>query len=105
VTPATWEGFLAIRKARRAPLTVGALDGIRAEAGKAGVTLEAALLEAASRGWQSFRSDWVQPQPGGNGKAPLKFSKPATHMPNMPLGTAACACSECVAYRNKRGVM
>ena len=105
VTPATWEGFLAIRKARRAPLTVGALDGIRAEAAKANVTLEAALLEAASRGWQSFRSDWVQPQPGGGGKAPLKFSKPATHMPNMPLGTAACACNECVAYRNKRGVM
>jgi len=105
VSPATWEGFVAIRKARRAPLTVGALDGIRAEAAKANVTLEAALLEAASRGWQSFRSDWVQSQPSAGGKAPIKFSKPASHMPNMPLGTAACACSECIAYRNKRGVM
>jgi len=51
--------FLAIRKAKRAPLTETALKGINKEAEKAGWTLNEALSECLARGWQSFKADWV----------------------------------------------
>lgn len=50
--------FLAIRKAKRAPLTATALDGIKREAGKAGITLEDALRVCVERGWQSYKAEW-----------------------------------------------
>lgn len=50
--------FLAIRKAKRAPLTATALDGIKREAGKAGITLEDALRVCVERGWQAFKAEW-----------------------------------------------
>lgn len=52
--------FLAIRKAKRAPLTATALDGIKREAGKAGITLEDALRVCVERGWQAFKAEWHQ---------------------------------------------
>jgi hypothetical protein len=55
----TWADFLDLRKRKRAPLTETALDGIIREAGKAGWTLEAALAETVTRGWQSFKADFV----------------------------------------------
>lgn len=57
--------FLAIRKAKRAPLTATALDGIKREAGKAGITLEDALRVCVERGWQAFKAEWHQ---GDRGK-------------------------------------
>lgn len=57
--------FLAIRKAKRAPLTTTALDGIKREAGKAGITLEDALRVCVERGWQAFKAEWHQ---GDRGK-------------------------------------
>lgn len=50
--------FLAIRKAKRAPLTATALDGIKREAGKAGITLEDALRVCVERGWQGYKAEW-----------------------------------------------
>lgn len=55
----TWTDFLKLRKAKRAPLTETALDGIRVEADKAGYTLEQALSTCCLRGWQGFEADWV----------------------------------------------
>lgn len=55
--------FLAVRKAKRAPLTTTALDGIKREAEKAGISLAAALATCAVRGWQSFKSEWHTGQP------------------------------------------
>lgn len=51
--------FLQIRKRKRAPLTPLALDGIRREAGRADITLDAALRKCVERGWQSFEAGWV----------------------------------------------
>jgi hypothetical protein len=51
--------FLAIRKAKKAPLTETALAGIEKEAGKAGYTLQKALETCCSRGWQGFEAKWV----------------------------------------------
>lgn len=101
-----WSGWLAIRKAKRAPLTEAALRMVRDEAAKANWTLEAALRECVLRGWQGFKAEWVAKAASvGATPPPLnKFAKPVTHMPNMPLGAPSCGCNDCVGYREKRMV-
>jgi uncharacterized protein YdaU (DUF1376 family) len=60
VSSDTWEAFVTLRRAKKAPVTKRALDGIRAEAQKAGWTLDAAMTEMAARGWTGFKASWVQ---------------------------------------------
>lgn len=55
--------FLAVRKAKRAPLTNTALAGIRREADKCSLTLEDALAVCCERGWVGFRADWYADKP------------------------------------------
>ena len=62
VSQEVWESFLAIRKARSAPVTTVALAGIEKEAQKAGMGLEQALAMACARGWQSFKAAWAKEQ-------------------------------------------
>ena len=59
VNSRTWFDFLALRKAKRAPLTETALSGIAREAAKAGITLDEALRACCERGWQGFKAEWV----------------------------------------------
>lgn len=59
VSESVWDDFLAIRKAKKSPLTETALKGIRREAGAANLTLEKALQMCCARGWQGFKADWV----------------------------------------------
>ena len=63
VSSSVWSDFLAVRKAKKAPMTQAALEGIQREADKAGWKLEDALKECCSRGWQSFKADWVTSKP------------------------------------------
>ena len=70
VPEALWDDFLALRAAKRAPITATAMTGIEREATKAGITLEAALQMCCERGWQSFRADWCANQAGRSGRAP-----------------------------------
>jgi hypothetical protein len=49
-----------LRKHKKAVLTETALKGIKAEAGKAGLSLEAALQTCCERGWAGFKADWVK---------------------------------------------
>ena len=55
-----WTDFLSIRKAKKAPMTETALKGIEREAKKAGWSLEKVISECVTRGWQSFKADWVK---------------------------------------------
>ena len=55
-----WDDFLKHRKRLRADLSETALKGIVREASKAGWKLEDALTECVSRGWRSFKADWVE---------------------------------------------
>ena len=55
-----WDDFLLIRKAKNAPMTETALKGIEREAKKAGWSLNMAIAESVSRGWQSFKAEWVK---------------------------------------------
>lgn len=63
VSDDTWEAFKALRRAKKAPITKRAMDGIMAEAQKAGWSLDAALTEMAARGWTGFKADWVAIDP------------------------------------------
>ena len=54
-----WNDFLKIRKAKKSPLTQTALNAIQNEADSAGWTLEDAITECVSRGWQGFKAEWV----------------------------------------------
>ena len=54
-----WTDFLAVRKAKRAPLTATALEGIVREAEKAAMPLADVLTMCCERGWQAFRSEWL----------------------------------------------
>ncbi len=65
VSESVWADFQAIRKAKRAPLTQTALDGIQREASKAGMGLADALALCCARGWQGFKADWVAGQKPG----------------------------------------
>lgn len=56
----TWADFLDLRARKRADVTATAVDGLRREASKAGWTLEEALTETVTQGWQGFRADWVK---------------------------------------------
>ena len=62
VSDDTWEAFKALRRAKKAPITKRALDGIMAEAQKAGWSLDAAMTEMAARGWTGFKAEWVSPR-------------------------------------------
>lgn len=59
VTESVWADFLTLRKTKKAPVTETALVKIRNEAVRAGVSLEDALRECCSRGWQGFKADWM----------------------------------------------
>ena len=53
-----WADWLAVRRAKRAPLTATALAGVQREADKAGITLVEALRCCVEAGWQGFRAEW-----------------------------------------------
>jgi len=53
------EDWLRARKEKRLPLTLTALDGVKAEAEKAGMTLPQAIAKAASEGWGGFKAKWL----------------------------------------------
>lgn len=66
VSHAVWEDF---KNQRKTKITNTALDGIRKQAEKAGWTFEDALREAVTRGWQSFKAEWVNNERKDNGKS------------------------------------
>ena len=59
VSKKTWNDFLTHRKNKKAPLTETALIGIKNEVKKTSISLEDALVMCQARGWQSFKSDWI----------------------------------------------
>lgn len=70
VSQSVWDDFVKLRKAKRAPITDTAIDGIDREASKAGISLEAALRVCCERGWQSFKAHWDWGQAAAGGSPP-----------------------------------
>lgn len=60
VAEQVWTDWLALRKAKRAPVSLTVLDGAQEEAGKAGMTLDAFLREWVNRGSQGLKAEWLQ---------------------------------------------
>lgn len=58
--------FKAHRTAHRAKITKTAIDGIKREALKAGVSLEDALRICIERNWRGFKADWILQQATGS---------------------------------------
>lgn len=55
--------FLTLRRALRAPITELAVEGIKREAKKAGLSLEQALTMCVERSWRGFKAEWVKDKP------------------------------------------
>lgn len=60
VTDGTWADWLALRKAKRAPVTQTVLDSASAEAQKAGLPLQRFLEIWCMRGSQGLQADWLR---------------------------------------------
>lgn len=60
VSPSIFKDYLAIRKAKKSPLTKTALEGLQREADKAKMTLDQVMQLCCERGWIGFKADWVQ---------------------------------------------
>lgn len=75
VSDSVWNDFLAIRKAKKAPVTQAALDGIRSEADKVWWSLEDALKECCMRGWIGFKADWVKAEKQSTGNQLTTFAE------------------------------
>lgn len=61
VTQATWDDWLQLRKAKKAPVTETVLKQAIAEAAKAGMELEHFLQVWCARGSQGLQADWLKP--------------------------------------------
>ena len=59
VTDIVWQDFVNHRKQKKAAITQTALNGIEKEARKAGISLQEALETCVTRGWTSFKADWI----------------------------------------------
>jgi hypothetical protein len=55
-----WNDFIALRNAKKAPVTVTVLEGITKEATKLNWSLERAMQEMCVQGWQGFKAKWVK---------------------------------------------
>jgi len=62
--------FLKIRKAKRAPLTQTALDGIRREANTASLSMMTAITICCENGWQGFKASWLNNNRFAGGSKP-----------------------------------
>lgn len=71
IDPQVVKDFRALRSKKKAPITETAVAGIRREADKAGLGLEAALRMCCERGWTGFKADWVSGSPAVVG-APVR---------------------------------
>jgi uncharacterized protein YdaU (DUF1376 family) len=70
-----WNDFLALRKAKRSPLTQTALDAIEREAEKLPMSTNDALAMCCARGWQGFKAEWVADLATKTKAAPVSFAQ------------------------------
>jgi hypothetical protein len=67
VSQQTWDDFLAHRRTKKGTVTATVIKQHRAEAAKAGITLEEALAIAVSSNWQGFRAEYYTSSRGRSG--------------------------------------
>jgi hypothetical protein len=62
VAEQTWGDWLQLRKSKKAPVTATVIDGARAEAVKAGLSLQRFLEVWCVRGSQGLQAEWLRPE-------------------------------------------
>lgn len=62
VEQADWDAYLRIRKQKNLPLTDRALNLLRNEGKKAGITLQQVIVKCLEKGWAGFEAEWVAGQ-------------------------------------------
>ena len=75
VSEKVWMDWLSVRRDKKAAVTDTALGIIKAEADKAGYTMQQALETCCSRGWSGFKAAWVADQNQGQQRQPAKTSR------------------------------
>lgn len=55
-----WNDWLAVRRAKKQPMTATALEGVRREATKAKMSLADAIKVAVENGWAGFKDAWLK---------------------------------------------
>lgn len=65
VAAEVWTDWLALRKAKRAPVSATVIREARGEAVKAGLTFEAFLRAWCARGSQGLQAEWLRPHERG----------------------------------------
>lgn len=65
VSQQVWDDFMAVRKAKKSPITETALKGLINQASIAGWNLQDAISEATTRGWLTFKAEWVEGKNNG----------------------------------------
>lgn len=65
VSEQIWSDWVALRKAKRAPVTATVLSQARNEAEKAGMAFEPFLAVWCARGSQGLQADWLKPHERG----------------------------------------
>lgn len=60
VDPQVWIDWLALRKAKKAPVTQTVIESARRESGKALMTFEQFLREWCNRGSQGLKAEWIK---------------------------------------------
>lgn len=53
------DDWLTLRKAKRLPATITALEGVESESKRAGLEFTAAIAECCLRGWGGFKAEWL----------------------------------------------
>lgn len=82
--------WLALRKAKKLPLTKTAMEGLAREAGEAGLSVHEAVTEAVERGWGGFRAQWLR-NALGSAANPTGPVKGPTLMSPAGMATALAA--------------
>lgn len=75
VPESVWDDWLALRRAKKAPVTGTVLRTAVTEAGKAGMTLTQFLTVWCARGSQGLQADWIKPNERGSANG--------THRPSL----------------------
>lgn len=70
----TWDDWLALRKAKKAPVTQTVLNQAKTEASKAGMTLNDFFTVWCARGSQGLQADWIKPHEKAQSQA-LSFAQ------------------------------
>lgn len=88
VEDSTWSDWLALRKAKRAPVTETVVKQARIEAGKAAMSLGRFLEIWCARGSQGLQADWLKPgelAPARAGPEPSKTRSAVETLQSLKL--------------------